>query len=320
VYLNEVPTLTISGTNKDVDAQTWGSLTWNGVYASVSDGLRSRQVYSGPGGPVFLNETPTADLSGTNIDIDLFPWGAVKWNGTYAATTSGDRSRQVFRMGDITVFLNETAELIVNPGSFISAKETNPVLTETQTTSYGLSDTFEGNGRSSVVYSVGGQKVYENISITRVASPTKVYAGVVTVDLPPLYKGFTSSFVPRRDGANYYIFNPIVVGGYRGPMACEVTEYWTEAPGSGAVPTVFRPTSMSFETPLGGFSVGECLHGQATLTATTGTTHKVYGFASYEITYPATEPASWEGMLLVANVDSSPYRDGYIIREYRVQL
>jgi hypothetical protein len=323
VFLNETPVLTISGTNKDIEAQTWGSLTWNGVYAAVSSGVKSRQVYSGPGGPVFLNETPEVEVGGTNVDLDIFAWGAVKWNGVFSDTfdENADRSKQVYRIGDITIFLNETAELIVNSVEFVSKKESNAILTETQRTSYGLSPTFEGNGSSTVVYAIREKKVYENTSITREAKAPRKYAGLTNVTLPPIWQGFHSSTIKRRDGADYTIITPFLTPGYSGPIVCEIEEFWTEDPDAGAIqPTVMLPTPIDFNSPTGSFSTAPCLHGQVSISWTTGTKHKIFEFLAETMTFNATTPPTYVGMKIVAGASSTPYLDGYVVRIYRVQL
>jgi hypothetical protein len=323
VFLNENAALSVSGSSKDVEPREWGSITWDGTYSSASGGTKSRQVYSGPGGSVFLNETPVPNVSGVSVDIDPKEWGSVRWDGTYQSTPSaaaGARSKQVWSMGGQSVYHVETPTVNINTGSFVSAREENTVLTEVQTTSYGTAANSGANTRSRVVFSIGTTHVYENISIERTPKGMRTYASVVQVDLPPVYKGFGTKTVTRNDGQSSFIFTPNVAAGYRGTMACTVEETWSENPGSGQVPTIFRPAPMSFQSPLGGFSVGECLHGDVTVTIGVGTEHPVYSANSYDMTYGATQPPDWAGLNIIAHVDTVPYNQGFLTRVYKVQL
>ena len=323
VFLNENASLSVSGSSKDVEPREWGYITWNGTYSSASGGTKSRQVYSGPGGSVFLNETPVPSVSGTSVDIDPKEWGSVRWDGSYQSTpstTAGARSKQVWSMGGTSVYHVETPTVTPNSGSFVSAREQNTVLTEVQTTSYDLAANSGANTRSRVVFSIGTTRVYENISIERTTAGMRTYASVVQVDLPPVFRGYRTQTVTRNDGQDSFIFTPNVAAGYRGTMACTVEETWSEDPGSGQVPTIFRPAPMSFQSPLGGFSVGECLHGQVTVTVGVGTEHPVYSSNSYDMSYDATQPADWVGLNIIAHVDTVPYNQGFLTRVYKVQL
>lgn len=320
VFHNETPTLHISGGSIEKDSQQWGSVTWNGTYGTSSSGDRSRKVAQIGEHEVYHNETATVSISGVGTDIEPREWGSLVWHGSYSSVSGGDKSRKVATIAGSDVYLNEDAELRVDPGSFISAREENALLTEVQTTSYSTSPNSGTNTRSRVAFSLAGNKVYENITITRTAKAHRFYPGLANVDLPPIFTGFDYQLVTRRDGQDSYIYTPFVSSGFRGPMVCEVEEYWSENPGVDIEPTTFKPNSMEFKMPLGGFSVGACLHGYVEVSQTVGTKHPTYLFNEYLVYYDATSPPTWEGLKIVAHVDTQPYREGFVVRIFRVQL
>ena len=323
VFLNENATLAVSGSSKDIDPQQWGSITWDGSYSTATGGTKSRQIYSGPGGAVFLNETPTVAIAGGTIDVDSKEWGQITWTGTYSntqTTADGGRSRQVWRMGSDVVFLNEVPTLTISDQSFTSAKEDNLLLTETQTSSYASSSVSTGsNSRSRLIFSLGNYRVYENIDITRVAKPSRTYMSAIPIDVPPSLVNLIAHTFTLRDQSSSYRWEPIMTAGYVGPYPATVTEYWTDASTSTPTPVCFRPTPMSFQTPLGGISVAACLHGSWNFMITTGTEHPDYLFQTWSAFYQATTPPTSAGTHLM-NVDTQSYMGGYIVREYRVTL
>ena len=124
----------------------------------------------------------------------------------------------------------------------------------------------------------------------------------------------------RKDGTTVYRWEPVFSEGFSGPMAAEVKEYWSESP-STSVPTVFRPSPISFQTPRGGISVGSCLHGVVSfLIAILTDDDPEFERQTWQAQFAATTPTSSIGRKILADVDSQAYRDGYIIREYWVQL
>lgn len=121
VYLNENASLSISGSTKEVDPNSWGSIEWNGTYSTGSGGEKSRQVYSGPGGSVFLNETATIKIAGGSFVSEkeknpLYTLTDTSSFGTSAAAQGElSRSRLVFSQNGNRVFENITTS--VTPGA-----------------------------------------------------------------------------------------------------------------------------------------------------------------------------------------------------------
>jgi hypothetical protein len=157
VFLNETASLSISGGSTDVDPQQWGKITWNGNYSSSSSGDKSRQVYSGPGGSVFLNEIASVAPSGGTLEKDSAAWGSVTWNGSYSSSSSGDKSRQVYSGPGGNVYLNEIASVAPSGGTL-----------EKDSAAWG-SVTWNGNysgspsgDRYKQVANIGGNSVYLN--------------------------------------------------------------------------------------------------------------------------------------------------------------
>jgi hypothetical protein len=157
VFLNETASVTPSGSSKDVDSQQWGKITWNGSYSSSSSGDKSRQVYSGPGGNVYLNETASVTPSGGTKEKDSAAWGSVTWNGQYSGSPSGDRYKQVANIGGQSVYLNETASVDPNGGS----KEVDPNAWGSITWN-GTFGSVSSGTRSQKVAQVGPTSVYKN--------------------------------------------------------------------------------------------------------------------------------------------------------------
>jgi hypothetical protein len=216
VYLNETARIAISGTSKEVDFQQWGKLTWDGEYSSTSSGDRSRQVYSGPGGPVFLNEDASVSVSGSSKDVEPREWGSVTWNGNYATASGEVRSRQIWSKGDQSVFLNETPVIDVLPDEFVSAREENTLLIETQKTTYGLAPNTGVDTRSRSAYRLNGQTVFENLVIERSAKSKRTYAGLVNVNIPAVILSLDKITIEKRDGTVITRWEPQIEAGYSG--------------------------------------------------------------------------------------------------------
>ncbi len=320
IYEAATTSATVSGSTKGIDPNTWGSVTWNGTYSTSSSGEKSRQVWSNGVNNVYLNETSILAVTGITKDIDPNTWGSVTWDGTYSTSTGGEKSSQVWSDGVKNVYLNQTSTLAITGGGYTSATEENQILTETQTTTYGSSPNSGVNTRSRLVYSQNGKNVYENISIVRVAGATKIYAGSVNVNIPATLIDLNLSIFSHKNGAAVYRWEPVFSDGFSGPMAAEVTEYWSTTP-SPLVPEVFRPSPISFQTPRGGITIGSCLHGVHNFSIEiTGNGDPEYGPQEWAASFPATVPPSSVGMKILADVSAEPYRDGYVIREFYVQL
>jgi hypothetical protein len=322
---SRIESLTADGTTKEKDPQQWGTLKWDGQFSTIEDGAadRSKQIFRRGSFKVFHNETASIDVSGGTVDVDPKEWGDVQWDETYDTdqkTGSGKRSRQVFRLGNHVVFLNGTPTLNIIGDAFVSAREENSLLTEVQTSSYSFATNEGVNTRSRVVFALGGQRVYENITIVRTPKGERTYPSVVNVDLPPILNSIGREVVNRRDGQHSYVYTPQLTAGIRGPIGCTVTEYWQQDPNITVEPTVLKPEPVHCKLPAtGGLSLPACLHVEFVMQEDYNE-HPVYTNGYTTAKFVATEPTTWVGLYYLAHVDSQPYRDGFVIREYRVQL
>jgi hypothetical protein len=321
VYLNETPNVSVSGTTQDKDPQQWGTLTWNGTYANTPSGDRFRQVWRLGASVVYLNETATPEVSGTTKDVDPQSWGSLTWNGSYGVVGDGFKTRQVWRLGSNTVFLNETPVVDITAGSFISAREQNPLITETQTSTFGTTPVTTGdNSRTRPVFSLGPYRVYENIDITVAGRGERVYPGVVNISIPAVLSAINVRQFLRRDGADSFSFEPVIQEGWSGSVPCLIRESYTTSPSGIGAPTIFKPQPVAFSTPLGGLRVAPTLHAAINLTVTIGTKHPIFLPAVHNINIPATNIPSPVGLLYIPRIDVKPYRSGFIVSRYEVQL
>jgi hypothetical protein len=327
VYEATEISITTSGSTLSSNSQPWGVITKSGSYStSPTTGLGkdSRQVWSNGVTSVYLNETDAVTVSGSTKDIDAQVWGTVTWNGDYAKSTGQVRSRQVWSNGAEQVFLNETPTLTVYSGNFTSAKEVNRLLTEVETTSYSKSPiTPTDNCRSRVIYSINNERIYENttIEITPSEEP-RVYGSVMQYSVPSILVGIRTVTYPLKNGGIEIYYEPEIEEGMSGSFPCEVTEYYTEDPQPPdlEVLTSFTPKPISFRTPWAELRVGATLHDEFIIPYSTGTTDIKYEYIAEEIIIPATEPPTWKGKIVLANYTTQPYKNGFIVREYRITL
>lgn len=325
IFLNELATVDVSGVTLDKDLREWGNLRWDGTYETTLDGNadRTRQVWRLGDQAVYLNETVSVEnVGGTTRQVNPQQWGSLIWTGEFsqnASNAANDRVNQVFKVGDITIYQNETPSVTINSDTFVSYREENALLLEVHNTYYGLSPITGTNTRSRIAFAIGTLRVYENTEIVRSSTGTRTYPGSVNVDIPAELLGITATPFTRRDGNDSYYFVPNIKAGYRGPMSCTVEEFWQQDPGAPEPAVVLRPEPVSFQSPLGGFSVGETLHGNLTGDVVVGTEHPVFAFAVYSYDFPATNPSTLPAEF-VADVQSVSYQDGYIIRTFRVTL
>lgn len=173
VYLNEVASISVSGGTRDKEPQQWGSLTWVGEYSEIENlnADRSRQIWRLGNNFVFLNETVDVEVSGGTLDKDPQPWGSLTWTGEYgdALDPGADRSRQIWRLGNFTVFLNETVS--VEAGGTTLDKEPQQWGSLTWNGTY--SDAQDGNSdRTRQVWRLGDVAVFLNEVATIEASGT----------------------------------------------------------------------------------------------------------------------------------------------------
>jgi hypothetical protein len=173
-----------------------------------------------------------------------------------------------------------------------------------------------------MIYSIDGQMVYRNTNIDVTPAPPRVYAGVIQFEVPSVLLGIQTLIFPKRNGGVEVHYEPIIEEGFSGAFPCEITEYFTENPTPPSVGALnaFTPKPVSFSTPYGSFRVGPTLHSQITLTISTGTQDPIYEFISQNIVIPATAKTHWAGETVLAAYKTQPYKNGFIVKEYRINL
>lgn len=308
----------------ETNAQSWGAIVETINYSTNSNppsGGSSRIVYDDGTVTVYEVSSPSVSVGGGSKDIDPQSWGSISWNGTFAQDTDGDRSRQVWTNGSTSVYLNETATVSINAGQFVGAKEENRLLVETQNVSYSTTPTGSGdNYRSRLIYSLGTNKVYENVETTITPKAVKTYGSVIQYSVPSVLLGITATVYPRKDGQLEVFYHPEIKEGFSGSFPCEVTEYFTEDPAPPPVNELnaLRPKPVSFNTPYGAFRCGPTLHDQITISVSTGTEDPVYEYITQDIVIPATSQTDYAGLTILAGYTTQPYKNGFIVREYRI--
>jgi hypothetical protein len=325
VYLNETDDITVNGTTTSSNAQSWGVLRKNGVYSETEDaglGKDTRLVWTNGVDKVYLNETDDVTVNGSTKDTDPLSWGSVTWNGAFSTTSSGTRSRQVWSNGVTKVYLNENPTLNISGGSFTSGIENNALFTETETTSYGTTASASGtNSRSRLIYSLAGYQVFENVTITVTPKGSRTYPSVMQFEVPSILTGIAFRSFPLRSGGADNAFEAQITEGRSGSFPCTVTEYYTETPtGASGDVNPFKPKSVSFATPFGGLKIGPTLHGNLSFDYSTGTQDPRYKYTTGTVNISATTPTTYAGMLVTAGYSTTPYRNGFIVKEYKIQL
>ena len=330
VYEATSVSIAARGSNITSNAQPWGVITKSGVYqtAPVTGlGKDSRQVWSNGVSSVYLNETDEITVNGTTVSYTAQPWGTIKKDGIYEEepnTDLGVDSRLVWTNGVDKVYLNETDELIVNGASFTSAKEVNRLLTEVETTSYSKEPVTEtDNCRSRVIYSTHDERIYENVEIVITpAEEPRVYGSVMQYSVPSILVDIRTITYPLKKGGVEIYYEPEIEEGMSGSFPCEVTEYYTEDPQPPDLEelTSFTPKPISFRTPWAELRIGATLHEQFIIPYSTGTTDIKYEYFAENIIIPATVPPTWKGKVVLANYTTQPYKNGFIVREYRITL
>lgn len=324
VYEATETSVEINGSTQDIDPQIWGSVSWNGTFSTSPAGVRSRQVWSNGFTHVYLNEDPVLTITGKTVEVDPQVWGSIEWIGGYASTSSGTKSRKITQIGDNEVYLNENATLKIDSGSFISAREKNPVYTLEEESSYGTEPiATAANSRSRVVFAQGGERVFENIVTTITSTGSRTYGTVVRFSVPSVCLGLGYTPLPRRRGGYDVIFNPIIEEGFEGYFPATVIERYVDAPNGPSKPIItFSPAPVRFATPWGSCSIGPTLHAQLYH----GYVH-VQDDPTYEdvlnipLDIPATNYPTWKGVGdVLVGYSCEPFKTGFIEKEVYVTL
>ena len=326
VFLNEVNDVSVSGSTLSQSPQAWGTIQQDGTYSTSPQsgaGVTSKQVWSDGVTKVFLNEVNNVLIGGSTNDIDPQNWGSISWNGSYSTGSSGTRSRQVWSDGSTQVYLNESPNLNVSGGDFVSAKEIGPLLTETQTTHFSLSPSANSpNSRSDMVFSIGDNRVYRNTTISIEPEPVRTYGGVIQFSVPSVLLGLRQLVFPRKDGKIELFYEPEIEEGFSGAFPCEIKERFTLTPDP---PTLtefnkFAPKPVSFTTPYGSLKIPPTLHGDLSFDISTGTEDPVYELIVVRVNIPPTNITHWRGQTVIAAYDTTPYKNGFIVKEYKIEL
>ena len=323
VFLNETLSVEVEGTTLDKDPQQWGYSQWDGTYATTSSGDRSRQVWRMGNNKVYLNENVTLFISGGSLDVEPQPWGSLRWEGTFANSSSGERSRKVTSIAGNDVYLNENAVLQIMGDSFVSELETSPLYISTETSTFSTTPSSPGpTSRSRLVFAKGAERVFENIDITTESNGTREYGTVVPFSTPSVVVGIEAIGFPLRNGDTETYYMPQIEEGVEGYFPATVVEYFTKTPAGPTEPIItFKPRPISFITPFGSLRVPPTLHGDLSFGYSTGTKSRKYQYAVGTVNIPATNYTDWRGAgrVLVA-FRSDPFKDGFIQREVYVTL
>jgi hypothetical protein len=334
VFLNENATLQPKGSTKEVDANAWGKITWNGTYSSSDGGDKSRQVYSGPGGSVYLNENATLEPQGSTEETDANSWGSIKWIGTYSKTANAGqsgKSRQVYSGPGGSVYLNETPTVTPLEGSFPSAKKTTPTYKITETTSFSKSsEAAEPNSQTRLVFAQGTERVFEKTVRTIEPNGRKIYYSVINAQTPSVLKAIETDSVERKPNSDGPVADKICVRidieeGYSGLFPAKITEYFTKDPAAAETfkPLVFKPSRIDYDGILFQLAIGETLHTSRVLADFIGTEHPIYkpletlplSFRTIEATEPTDIPTGWQNYA----IQIDPFEDGYLVKEIQVR-
>ena len=326
VYENVAVAVSVSGSTLSQSPQEWGSIQQSGTYSTSPEsgaGVTSRQVWSDGVTKVFLNEVNSVSIGGSTNDIDPQNWGSLAWSGSYSTGSSGTRSRQVWSDGSTQVYLNESPDLNVSGDNFTSAKEIGPLLTETQTTHFSLSPSADSpNSRSDMVFSIGDNRVYRNTTISIEPEPVRTYGGVIQFSVPSVLLGINQLVFPRKDGRTEFYYEPQIEEGFSGAFPCEIKEWFTLTP---EPPTLtefnkFAPRPVSFTTPYGSLKIPPTLHEDLSFDISTGTVDPVYEYITVRVNIPPTNVTHWRGQTVIAAYDTTPYKNGFIVKEYKITL
>jgi len=120
VYESSSVAVSIGGSTQDVDAQAWGTLTWKGTYSTVpssATGGRSKQVWSNGVIKVFLNETHSVSIAGSEfvsgrLATPILTVTEYTSYGTSVSSATNSNSKVVFNLGSTKIFENQRKEVV----------------------------------------------------------------------------------------------------------------------------------------------------------------------------------------------------------------
>ena len=328
IYENtaEVATARPGPAGVETNAQAWGAIVTASSYSTNSTppkGGSSNLVYNDGAVTIYEVSAQVVSVAGTSKDVEPREWGSITWNGAFNTATSGEKSTQVWSNGVTQVYKNETSELAIKAGSFVSKKEVNPLFTETVTSTFSTSPSISGAvGESSAVFSIADKVVYENKTVEVSSTTSRRYGTVVRFAIPATLRGITALVFPRKDGTSEVHYQANIEEGTEGYLPATVIETFEKNP-SGPTKGVksFKPAPVAFTTPFGSLNVGATLHGDLSFSVMVGTTDPIYEFTVQQVSIPATTPPSAAGFGdILVSYTSEPFKDGFITREVYVTL
>lgn len=310
----------------ETKAQSWGSIIDTISYtpsSSPAPGGSTSIAYSDGETTVYESSVPSVNPYGETRDKDPQAWGYVELEGSYSGSISGDKSRQVWSNGVESVYLNETISLQISQGTFTGSKEENKLLIETEDISYSETPMSSGdNYRSNLIYNVANKRVYQNVNINILPKGERKYGSVIQYAVPSVLMAIEAMVFPRKDGQLRVYYQAIIEEGFSGSYPCEVTERYEEDPIPPNIEELnpFKPMPVSFASPYGNFECGPTLHQDLSFNLTTGTNDPIYEYIGVTVKIPPTSPTHFRGETVLASYTSQPYKNGFIVREYRINL
>jgi len=143
---------------------------------------------------------------------------------------------------------------------------------------------------------------------------------------PPVFSHLSKNIWKRRDGGSELVITPHFFNeAYNGPTRMLIKTYWRKDEWGIASGTIgdgssypaltnikpMVPLPMDFVTPMFNVHVKASLHGDVSLTYTTGSDHPVWEYAGYKASFNATSHTTWPTSLVISDTQK-PYRGGYL--------
>jgi hypothetical protein len=320
----------------ETSAQQWGRIVSTTNYTTSSTapaGGSVRIIFDDGAVKIYESESTAATPSGSSIDIDPNSWGSITWNGTYSATTSGDKSRQVWSNGSTAIFLNENATLTIEQGTFVSGKETNPVYVTTSTSHYSATPlSAAGNNSSRLIFSLKDKRVFLNTETTAVAGLGLTYYSVINATRPSVLKFIDVEPIerkPDKDGdpvRDKFCIRAEIEEGFTGLFEAKIEESFSTDPNAASNFDIkpFEPRRIDYNGLLYSIAIGETLHGDIVLNDAVGSNDPEYpsgtslplSFREFKATDPPDVPT---GFVPYA-IQVDPYMDGFIIKKISVKF
>lgn len=156
----------------------------------------------------------------------------------------------------------------------------------------------------------------ERKQIINVGTGAKIREFITTENTswPAVLETFRTNAWAKRDGSYRYLVYPDYKRyGYSGPTSVKVEQFWQPVPFTGIGPDApMIPLPIEVQTPIGVvYQSIPTLHGAQRIQGTTGNQDPTWEYLTWDVQFPATEPADWPDQIVVSD-DQRPYRGGYI--------